>query len=68
MVGLNFEKGWLVVWEGFNQEVTFESCVLEGFREFSRRADWGKHTRQRTQPVPRQGSMVGSALLVVAVA
>lgn len=28
-IGMNPGEGWLVVREGFNQEVTFESCVLK---------------------------------------
>lgn len=32
MVGMNYGEGWLVVREGFNQEVTFESCVLKALQ------------------------------------
>lgn len=50
-----------MVREGFNQKVTFESCVLKDFRVFQVVGRVGKHSRQRAQLVQRQGRMEGSA-------
>lgn len=69
MVGMNFGEGWLVVREGFNQEVTCKGGVLKALQGVFQLGRVG-------QVIPcggwrlctGRGSMGGSALLVMAVA